>query len=115
MKPGKSRSGAPPRALPFWLVRSVLGLVPIAAGSMKLYELAFEGGDGSLSILLLMIYAEAELLGGFWMLAGLAPARTRRWAFAAFTGLAAASLSQGLAGKCSCGCFGSLSVNPWSI
>ncbi len=61
----------------------------------------------------LMVFAEAEFLGGLWMLLGLEPERTRRWSAAAFAGLAVASLFQAVAGKCSCGCFGSLPISPW--
>lgn len=106
---------APPRAaFPFWLlVHLILGLVLIVAGALKLYELAFEAQDESTLTLLLMVLAEAELLGGIWLAGWFDPHRTRWWAAAAFGGLALASLSQGLAGKCSCGCFGSLSMSPW--
>jgi hypothetical protein len=99
--------------IPFWLVQSSLGLILIAAGAIKLYELTCEAQDESTPTLLLMIFAEAELLGGIWMVLALRPERTRWWTAAAFAGLAASSLFQGLAGKCSCGCFGSLSVSPW--
>jgi hypothetical protein len=99
--------------IPFWLVRGVLGLVLLAAGTLKLYEVAFEAHDDSTSPLSLMVFSEAELLGGIWMVGGFDPERIRRWAVAAFIGLALSSLFQALAGKCSCGCFGSLSVNPW--
>jgi hypothetical protein len=101
------------RVIPFWLVRSFLGLVLIAAGSLKLYEIAFDAQDESTSTLLLMVFSEAELLGGIWMVGGFNPERTRWWATAVFTGLAASSLFLALASRCSCGCFGSLTVNPW--
>jgi len=90
-------------------------LVLIAAGTLKLYELAFEGLDESTLTLFLMVFSEAELLGGIWMIGGFDPVRTRWWAAAAFAGLTVSSLFQALAGKCSCGCFGSLSINPWLV
>jgi hypothetical protein len=111
--PGKKQSAPPRPGLPFWpLVHFVLGLVLVAAGALKLYDLAFEARDESTPTLLLVL-AEAELLGGLWMAGWFDPHRTRWWGAAAFAGLALASLSQGLAGKCSCGCFGSLSISPW--
>lgn len=112
--PGKKQSAPPRPSIPFWpLVHFVLGLVLVAAGALKLYELAFEARDESTPTLLLLVLAEAELLGGLWMAAWFDPHRTRWWGAAAFAGLALASLSQGLIGKCSCGCFGSLAISPW--
>lgn len=112
---GKDRTTAPTRGIPFWVVRSVLGLVLMVAGALKLYELAFEGLDESNLTLLLIGFSEAELLGGIWMVGGFDPERTRWWAVAAFAGLAISSYFQARAGKCSCVCFGSLSVNPWFV
>jgi hypothetical protein len=108
----RSNPFSPPR-LPFGLVRLVLGSILATAGAMKLYEPGFEAQDESAPALLLMAFAEFEVLGGLWMVIGLDPERTRRWSAAAFAGLALASLSQALAGKCSCGCFGSLAISPW--
>ena len=42
------------------------------------------------------------------------PKKRGKWAVAAFAGLAISSLIQAFAGKCSCGCFGAIAVNPWS-
>jgi hypothetical protein len=47
------------------------------------------------------------------MIIGFEPGQTRKWGVAAFVGLAFASLFQALAGKCTCGCFGSLPISPW--
>lgn len=112
-RPGKGASPLPPKRIPFWLVRLSLGSVLIVAGALKLYDLAFEAQDESSPTLLLMVFAEFEYLGGLWMLCGFVPEQARRWSAAAFAGLALASLFQALAGKCSCGCFGSLSISPW--
>ncbi|MHC5538702.1 carboxypeptidase-like regulatory domain-containing protein [Singulisphaera rosea] len=101
--------------MPSWLVPSCLGLVFIAAGTLKGYQLAFETNDESTSTLLLLVFSDAEILGGLWMLSGLNPERTRIWASAVFIGLAASSLFQALDGKCTCGCFGPLSPTPWSV
>jgi hypothetical protein len=112
-RPGKGASPPPPKRVPFWLVRLLLGSVLVAAGAIKLYELGFEAQDQSTQTLLLMVFAEFEFLSGLWLLLGLKPEQTRRWTAAAFAGLALASLFQGLAGKCTCGCFGSLPISPW--
>jgi hypothetical protein len=55
----------------------------------------------------------AELLGGLWLIGGFHPSRAHDLALATFAGLAAASLFQVVAGKCSCGCFGALIIDPW--
>lgn len=102
-----------PQIIPFWFVRLCLGSVLATAGAIKLYELGFEAQDESTSTYFLMAFAEFELLAGLWMLLGLESEQTRRWSAAAFGGLALASLSQALSGKCSCGCFGSLPISPW--
>ena len=114
--PGKNQPRPQRKGLPFWLlVHFLLGLVLIVAGALKLYELGFEAQDESAPTLLLMVLAEIELLGGIWMAAWFDPVRTRWWGAAAFVGLAVSSLFQTIAGKCSCGCFGSFSVNPWLV
>ncbi len=109
-----SRASTPRFGIPSWIVRSSLGLVLIVAGALKLYQLAFESQDESMPALFLILFAEAELLGGIWMLSGVDAEKTRKWAVAAFAGLAISSLIQAFAGKCSCGCFGAIAVNPWS-
>ncbi|MHC5542585.1 MFS transporter [Singulisphaera rosea] len=112
---GRRQGGRPSRGVPFGLVRSSLGLVLMAAGALKLFQLTFESQDESPSTLFLLIFSEAEILGGLWMLIGLEPERTRIWALAVFLGFAASSLIQALGGKCTCGCFGPLSPNPWLV
>jgi hypothetical protein len=106
---GPARDGRTPSRV----VHAVLGAILVAAGALKVYDLLFEARDESTPTLLLIIFSEAELLAGLWMLAGLVPERTYRWAVAGFVGLGTSSLIQALAGKCSCGCFGNLSVSPW--
>jgi hypothetical protein len=107
------RSPAAERTALLRVVHAILGLVLIVAGVIKLYELGFESPEGDSTSLLLMAFSEAELLGGLWMLTGFDLYRTHPWVVALFVGLAATSLVQGLAGKSSCSCLGSLSVNPW--
>jgi hypothetical protein len=112
---GKGQPATQRKGIPFGLVHFLLGLVLIVAGALKLYELAYESSDESTPALFLIFLAEFELLGGIWMAAWIDPERTRWWAAAVFLGLACSSLFEALAGKCSCGCFGSLSVSPWFI
>lgn len=112
---GQRPSPPPPKRPPFGLVRIILGSILVAAGALKLYELGFEALDSGSAALLLIVFAEFELLGGLWMLSGLEPERTRRWSVGVFAGLALASLFQALSGKCSCGCFGAFSPSPWFV
>jgi len=116
-KSGNRPPPSPPSrtGVPFWLVHFVLGLVLIAAGALKLHEFAFESQDESAATLLLMVFAEIELVGGIWLAGCFDPGRTAWWAAAGFLGLACASFFEAMAGKCSCGCFGGVSINPWFV
>jgi hypothetical protein len=78
-----------------------------------LYQLAFATQDDSLGSLLVAVFAEAELLGGLWVISGVDPAWTHPWIMVAFAGFAASSFFRGMEGRCSCGCFGGLAINPW--
>jgi hypothetical protein len=113
--PGKRRVQvlASEQAGPLRLIHSILGLVLVVAGAIKLYELGFKAQDERTSTLLLMVLAEAELLGGLFMVVGFAPVRAHPWVVAVFAAYAATSLLQALSGKSSCGFFGSLSIGPW--
>ncbi len=113
-RPKPKPAGAPAqrRGVPYGPVRVLLGLLLLVAGALKLYQLGFEAEDDGDGALLLMLFAEVELLFGAWLVSGIDAARTRPWAAAAFLGLAASSFFQITAGKCSCGCFGGLSVHP---
>ena len=110
---GKRPTRAPEASARLRLVHRFLGVVLIAAGAVKLYDFATETKDESAVSMVFMTFAEAELLGGLWLVAGLDPLKAHPWAVAAFGGFGAISLVQVLAGKCSCGCFGSLTVSPW--
>jgi hypothetical protein len=85
-------------------VHAALGSVLVAAGVLKL---AATPG------VFTAVVATAEVLGGLWLVVGLHPEQTRPWTVAAFVGLWAASAYQVLAGRCSCGCLGALTVSPW--
>ena len=112
---GMRRSPAPDRHTALRLVHAVLGSVLAVAGTIKLYELAFESRGQGPTSWLLMVYSEAEFLRRPLDGRRVAPLRSHPWAVAAFAGFAASSSVQALAGKCSCGCLGSLSVSPWSV
>jgi len=56
---------------------------------------------------------QIELAVGLWLVSGWRPHSARRAAVVLFLGFAAFSLYRSLAGYESCGCFGSLRVNPW--
>lgn len=115
----RSRRGAPPpslsdlRTLPPWLVGVPLGLLLAAAGAIALGGLDLDAKDAGATTLLRMLIAEAELLGGVWLVMSSGSERTRHLAVGAFAGFAASGLVRALAGKCSCGCFGAYSVHPF--
>ncbi len=113
-RPKPSPAGVPAQrgGVPYGLARVILGLLLLVAGALKLYQLGFEAEDEGDGAVLLMLFAEIELLFGAWLVSGIDAERTRPWAAAAFLGLAASSTFQLIAGKCSCGCFGGLSIHP---
>jgi hypothetical protein len=104
------QAGAPTK--PLRLVHLFLGTVLIIAGALKLAEFATETKDESATALFIMVFAEAEVIGGLWMAAGINPVASHPWAAAAFGGFAATNLVQGLFGECSRGCFGSDAIGP---
>lgn len=98
------------------VVRVVLGLVLLAAAGLKGHQLLTEPvvGDGLLHARWLLIgIVEFELVFGLWLLAGVFPRATWRFALACFTCFAGVSLFKALSGEASCGCFGRVAVNPW--
>lgn len=103
------------RATALRRVHRVLGVVMIAAGALKLFQLGFETQDESLEAVFLMVFAEVELLAGIWMVSGMEAERIHPWVVAAFAGFAASNLLRAFAGKCSCGCFGGLSIHPGAV
>jgi len=56
---------------------------------------------------------QIELAVGLWLVSGWRPRAAREAAIVLFLAFAAFSLYRSLAGYESCGCFGSLRVNPW--
>lgn len=106
-------AGFPPG---FTAVRILLGLVLLTAAGFKAYAL---WGDPSPLLGLFssprwqVLFIEAEVLLGLWLLTGLAPLGAWFAASCLFTLMAGVSLYLALAGWTSCGCFGPLRVNPW--
>ena len=96
-------------------IQAFLGLVLIVAGTLKLYAFTFEYQEDDLATVLLAVLAEMETFGGLWLLWGNDPEQARPWVVAVFAGLWLSSLYQVLAGRCSCGCFGSMAVSPWFV
>jgi hypothetical protein len=98
------------------LVRIALGILLLTAAGLKAHQLATEpvAGTGLLdSGWLLMATVEFELFFGLWLLANLWPKPTWAAALACFSLFACVSLYKALSGYATCGCFGSVAVNPW--
>lgn len=97
-------------------LRIVLGLLLLAVAALKGHQLAtepvFESGLFT-SRWFLIGLVEFELFLGLWLLAGLFPRKTWAVALACFAVFGGVSLSRGLAGDASCGCFGNVEVSPW--
>ena len=91
----------------------VLGLVLATAGAARLYESLSAIQEDDWATLLQLLLSEAELIGGLWLLVAAQAGPAHPWVTAAFVGFWATSACQVLGGRCSCGCFGSLSINPW--
>lgn len=86
------------------------------AGALKGYELATVPtiGTGFFgSRVFHTIWVEVELVFGVWLLSGLYPGATRVAAVSLLTVFIAVSLFKALSGSASCGCFGTVPVNPW--
>ena len=98
------------------MARVVLGLVLLTAASLKGYQLATEPVAGT-SLLssrwFLITLVDVELLFGVWLLSGLYSRPTWAATIFCFGGFAGVSLWKALSGEASCGCFGSVPVNPW--
>ena len=93
----------------------VLGLALAAAGAATLYESFSAVQEDDLAMVSQLLLSEAELIGGLWLLVGARAEPAHPWVTAAFVGFWATSACHVLSGRCSCGCFGSLSINPWYV
>ena len=97
-------------------LRILLAIVLLTASALKCYQLATEpiAGTGFLdSRWLLMATVEFELFLGLWLLANILPRQTWTAAACCFALFTCISLYKALFGYASCGCFGSVKVNPW--
>ena len=98
-----------------WTLRLVGGLLLAAAG-LKGWQLLTEplaNSDIWSNRAFLILTVEFELGLGIWLVSGLF--KKLAWAagvacFVLFSGI---TLYKGLTGAASCGCFGSVEVNPW--
>lgn len=107
------------------VVSIMLGLVLVAAGTLKAREFRFVDSwtlwalsDDAFSVLAFsVLLGTAEILFGWWMVVGLWPRLSWWLAVGCFTAFLAASVDRGLAGAASCGCLGTmgLSVPPWHM
>ena len=100
----------------FRTVSSLLGLILCAASVVKYVTLA----EASLSpdlinfdwlVVLLGTGIEAAL--GLWLVSGLLPLSARVFAIITFSIFAFVAFVRGVRGEVSCGCLGSIEVNPW--
>jgi hypothetical protein len=98
------------------ILPATLGLVLLTAAALKVHQLTTgRVGESSLftSRWSLIGLIELELALGVWLLLGHYPRQARWLALACFSGFGAMSLQQGLTGKASCSCFGTLPLSPW--
>lgn len=93
-----------------------LGILLLAAAALKLHGWAVDpvrptGWFAIPAVQFAIVLVEALL--GVWFLVGWAKSAAWLVAFALFTLFSVVSFRQGWIGEASCGCFGSLTVNPW--
>ncbi len=94
----------------------LLGLLLITAAALKLHGWAVDpvrptGWFAIPAVQFAIVLVEALL--GVWFLTGWAKSAAWLVAFSLFTLFSVVSFRQGWIGEASCGCFGSLAVNPW--
>lgn len=98
------------------MILRILGSLLLAAAGLKLYGLAVEpvGATGIFSepwVQTLII--DWELLLGIWLLWGINSGAAWLAATITFLGFAGVSFWQGWIGQTTCGCLGTIHVNPW--
>jgi len=94
----------------------IFGLVLLAAGGLKGYELATEPTAEkylwtSRWFLIGLVYYQLAL--GLWLLGGYRPALVRIAALVTFGAFSVFALVLALSGETSCGCFGKVTIDPW--
>lgn len=105
-----------PRLLPYSLVARLLGLLLLMAAGLKLYGLRVEpvAGAGIFSAAEFQVaVVEFEIVLALWLLSGIRTVLSWLVALVTFTGFATASFYLAWIGQSSCGCFGSVHVDPW--
>lgn len=103
--------------LSYSLVSRFLGVLLLAAAGLKLSGLAVDpvGRMGLFTVPAFQIgVVEFEIFLAAWLLWGKKPLGSWAMALLVFAVFAVVSAYQGWIGRASCGCFGKLSVSPWS-
>jgi hypothetical protein len=98
------------------VVRVVLALVLLIAAGLKAHQLVTEpvpNKDIFTYRWAMIMQVEFEIVLGLWLLSGLGKRLSWLTAVACFSVFSAVALYKGLLGEASCGCFGSVRVNPW--
>ncbi|MDR2441661.1 MAG: DoxX family protein [Planctomycetaceae bacterium] len=100
-----------------WLVlRVVVAFILLIAAILKAYQLATTPllGEGLLHARWFNIFVvEFELFFGIWLIFGLLPRLTWIASIGLFSIFSIVSFYKVISGETSCGCFGSVTVNPW--
>jgi hypothetical protein len=98
------------------LVLKALGLLLLAASVLKGYELLstpVANADIWSNRAFLIFTVEFELALGIWLLSGLFKQAAWLATLGCFLVFFGVTLYKGLTGAASCGCFGTVQVNPW--
>ena len=98
------------------LLLKILGILLLTAAAMKGYQLLTEpvaNVDIWSNHNFLIVIVEFELALGIWLLSGLFKKAAWLAALICFSLFSAITLYKGLSGADSCGCFGSVQINPW--
>jgi hypothetical protein len=93
----------------------VAGILLLAAG-LKAWQFATVPtlGEGLLHARWFnILVVEFELFFGIWLIVGMLPKLTWLATIGCFSVFALVSLCKALSGEASCGCFGTVTVNPW--
>ncbi|RKY10570.1 MAG: hypothetical protein DRP56_00630 [Planctomycetota bacterium] len=98
------------------IVLKVLGLLLLTAAVLKGYELLttpMANADIWSNRYFMIFQVEFELILGIWLLSGLFKRAAWLAALGCFVLFFGVTLYKGLTGAASCGCFGSVHINPW--
>ncbi len=98
------------------LLRIFLAVLLLTAAALKGHQLATERylGPGLLNDRRMLTGVVAfELAFGCWLLAGICARASWAVALGCFTSFCGVALYKALSGEVSCGCFGTVPVNPW--